>query len=113
MKDPPQLSGYRLMWMMVLFDLPVKTADDRKIATEFRQFLLDRGFEMAQLSVYVRFCSGKDQSDTFVKQIRATIPARGRVHILFFTDKQYETALMFDGKKKQNGPKKPEQLVLL
>ncbi|NUN12039.1 MAG: CRISPR-associated endonuclease Cas2 [Myxococcales bacterium] len=107
------LSGYRLMWMMVLFDLPVKTADERKKATEFRQFLLDCGFEMAQLSVYVRFCSGKDQSDTFVKQIRPAIPVRGKVHILFFTDKQYEMSLMFNGKKKKESPKKPEQLVLL
>ena len=53
------LSGYRLMWMVVLFDLPVGTKKERKAATKFRKFLLDQGFEMSQYSVYMRFCAGK------------------------------------------------------
>ena len=56
------LSGYRLMWMMVLFDLPVLTKRERKDASDFRKFLLDQGFEMCQLSVYMRFCAGKEQA---------------------------------------------------
>ena len=52
------LSGYRLMWIMVMFDLPVVDPHDRKAATGFRNALLDMGFEMAQFSVYMRFCSG-------------------------------------------------------
>ena len=43
------LSGYRIMWMMVLFDLPVIDPEERKAATGFRNFLLDQGFEMAQI----------------------------------------------------------------
>ncbi len=35
---------YRLMWMMVLFDLPVITKKERKAATDFRKFLLDPRF---------------------------------------------------------------------
>jgi CRISPR-associated protein Cas2 len=38
---PALLSGYRLMWVMVLFDLPVMTKAERKAATKFRHFLLD------------------------------------------------------------------------
>ena len=57
------LSGYRLMWMMVLFDLPVLTKKERKAATKFRKFLLDQGFEMSQFSVYMRFCAGKEQAE--------------------------------------------------
>ena len=47
--------------MMVLFDLPVMTKKERKAATDFRKFLLDQGFEMAQYSVYMRFCAGKER----------------------------------------------------
>ena len=48
------LSGYRMMWLYVMFDLPVGTKAERRAATRFRQSLLDDGFEMAQFSVYLR-----------------------------------------------------------
>ena len=63
------LSGFRLMWMIVLFDLPVLTKKERKAATRFRNFLLDQGFEMSQFSVYMRFCAGKEQTETYMKRI--------------------------------------------
>ena len=42
------LSGYRIMWVFVLFDLPVGTKKERKAATRFRHSLLDLGFEISQ-----------------------------------------------------------------
>lgn len=39
-----QLSGYRLMWIFVMFDLPVGTKEQSRAATKFREFLLDEGF---------------------------------------------------------------------
>ena len=35
------LSGYRIMWVMVLFDLQVGEPKERAAATKFRNFLLD------------------------------------------------------------------------
>ena len=35
------LSGYRLMWVVVMFDLPVIEREERKAATTFRNDLLD------------------------------------------------------------------------
>jgi CRISPR-associated protein Cas2 len=37
------LCGYRLMWLMVMFDLPVETEDERKVANGFRHTLLRLG----------------------------------------------------------------------
>lgn len=34
------------MWMVVMFDLPVMEKAERKAATQFRNGLLDLGFEM-------------------------------------------------------------------
>ena len=42
------LNKYELMWMMVLFDLPVIEKKERKDATEFRKFLLYNGFSMVK-----------------------------------------------------------------
>ena len=50
------ISGVKLMWMIVMFDLPVGTDKERKKATKFRNFLLDEGFSMSQFSVYLKFC---------------------------------------------------------
>ena len=49
-------SGYQLMWILVMFDLPVGTKEQMRAATRFREYLLDEGFEMAQFSIYARFC---------------------------------------------------------
>ena len=106
------LSGYRLMWMIVMFDLPVVEKAERRAATEFRNHLLDLGFEMSQFSVYMRFCTGPAQVDTYCKRVESALPSGGRVNILQFTDKQYERILSFHGKAKQPDQKMPDQFDL-
>jgi len=99
------------MWVQVLFDLPVLTPGERKEATGFRNFLLDMGFEMSQFSVYQRFCSGKEAAEVFIKDIERNLPSGGKVHILLFTDKQYETMRTFIGRKKEK-KKNPDQFEM-
>lgn len=106
------LSGYRLMWMVVMFDLPVVTKPERKAATAFRLQLLDLGFEMSQFSVYMRFCTNQVQVDTLCKKVEAALPENGKVNILQFTDKQYERILTFHGQARQGPKKAPEQFSL-
>lgn len=106
------LSSYRIMWMIVMFDLPVVTRVERKAATDFRMRLLDHGFEMAQFSVYMRFCVSSHQAETLAGRIAEELPASGKVNILFFTDKQYERILSFHGRSRQDGPKTPSQFQL-
>ena len=106
------LSGYRLMWIMVLFDLPVGTKPERKEATGFRKFLLDQGFEMSQFSVYVRFCAGREQADTLIRRVGDNLPSGGSVDILCFTDKQYENIVSFSGARRNSPNKNPQQYVL-
>ena len=106
------LSGYRLMWVMALFDLPVVTKPERKRATAFRNFLLDQGFEMVQFSVYARFAAGRERAETLTRKIGAAVPSDGKVDILYFTDKQYEQIVSFRGKSAGPKPKRHEQLAL-
>ncbi len=100
------------MWMMVLFDLPVVTKPERKAATKFRNFLLDQGFEMAQYSVYMRFCAGKEQAETYTKRVERNVPRTGKVYVVYLTDRQYETIITFDGRTKEPPKKNPEQYLL-
>ena len=107
-----QLSGYRLMWIFVMFDLPVTTRDQARAATKFREFLLDEGFEKSQFSVYARFCNGKEQFETYMRRVEASLPNRGDVHILSFTDRQYENIVRFSGQRRRRQRKNPDQLAL-
>ncbi len=100
------------MWMMVLFDLPVTEPEERKAATGFRNFLLDQGFEMAQFSVYVRHTSGKEAVEAMTREVEVSLPSSGKVDILQFTDKQYETIISFRGRERGAIKKNPKQFVL-
>lgn len=106
------LSAYRLMWMMVMFDLPTVTKSDRKAAAKFRNFLLDEGFEMSQFSVYLRFCAGTPQVEARIGRIRVQVPKKGKVQILTFTDRQYQTMVCLEGRTKKESGARYEQFKL-
>lgn len=108
----PVLSGYRMMWLYVMFDLPVGTSAERKAATKFRNFLLDEGFEMAQFSVYLRFAESKEAAETYISHVSQARPDGGKVHIVTITDKQYGNARIFAGRKREHRPENPDQLAL-
>lgn len=108
-----RMSGYRLMWMMVMFDLPVGTHEERKAAHDFRMQLLDEGFAMAQFSVYLRYCTGQAFADALTQRVVAGLPDGGKVDILVFTDKQYEKMQTFEQGRRREARKNPEQFALL
>ncbi len=100
------------MWMIVLFDLPVLTKNERRAATNFRKFLLDQGFDMCQLSVYMRFCAGKEQAQVYTRRVQMALPDAGNVQIIYITDKQYENIVSYDGPRRRPANKNPEQFAL-
>lgn len=95
-----------------MFDLPVVEKKERKAATGFRNTLLDLGFEMAQYSVYMRFCTSQTQVDSYCRRVECALPEGGKVNILVFTDKQYERIISFHGQAKQPQKKAPDQYDL-
>ena len=105
------ISGYRILWMMVMFDLPVVEKEARKRATDFRNFLLDLGFRMAQYSVYYRLLDGKESVEAMGRRIEKEVPPEGSVYVLTITDKQYENMRIFEGQTWKS-PEKPDQLAL-
>ena len=74
---------------MAMFDLPVMTDTERKVATRFRNDLLDHGFLMIQFSVYARPCVNFEQLDKHLGIIQKLVPQAGNVRLLFITDEQW------------------------
>ena len=108
----PALSGYRIVWLIVLFDLPVTTKPQRSAANRFRHDLLDEGFEMSQYSVYLRHCACKEQADALASRIELAMPKEGKVHMIQITDRQYENIRTFRVRKREPNPRNPDQLVM-
>ena len=111
---PPSrpLSGYRLMWVLVMFDLPVDTPEAIKAANGFRNDLLNLGFERCQYSVYMRFVEGREQAGTTTRRVQAVLPSGGKVYVLYFTDKQYTGIIRFENRKRREKSLNPEQFQL-
>jgi CRISPR-associated protein Cas2 len=105
-----QITGYRCMWIVVMFDLPTDTKQARRQYTQFRKFLLKDGFAKMQYSVYVRHCASRENTDVHIQRIRNSIPADGEVRVITITDKQYARMLVFWGKRRQAPEPAPKQL---
>ena len=55
--------SYRYMRIIVMFDLPVTTASDRREYTRFRKYLIKNGFLMMQESVYCKLAQNSTAAD--------------------------------------------------
>ena len=107
-----RLNAYRIMWTLVMYDLPTETKKDRKLAARFRKDLLQDGFSMFQFSMYVRHSASSENAEVHKKRVKLLLPALGKVGILQITDKQFGQMELFYGAKAQELPEIPQQLEL-
>ena len=108
-KTPP-ITGYRIVWTFVMFDLPTATPEQRRGYTLFRNLLLEQGFMMMQYSIYVQCSLGEERATSLTRIIKEGLPDDGEVRIFEVTDKQYSRMLCFVGKMPKPTEEPPEQL---
>lgn len=85
------------MRMVVFFDLPVVTRENRRNYAQFRRFLLNDGYDMIQLSVYGRILNGNDALEKHMKRLVANLPPAGSVRVLTVTEKQFASMRLLVG----------------
>ncbi len=88
----------KFMRILVFFDLPVKSKNERRAATRFRNFLLNDGYHMIQYSVYARVCNGMDAVAKHRARIKLNLPENGSIRLLVITEKQFEAIDILLGK---------------
>ena len=93
------LNEYRVMWVMVFFDLPTEKAEERKIYARFRKDIMKDGFTMFQFSIYLRHCPSRENADVHISRVKKLLPVKGHVGILCITDKQFGDMEIFFGKE--------------
>ena len=91
--------SYRFMRVIVFFDLPTLTLEDKKEYQNFRKFLLKRGFAMMQESVYSKLALNTTVANGIVASVKEQKPKDGLLQMLVITEKQYSKMEYVVGEK--------------
>ena len=85
---------YDFMRLILFFDLPVVTKEQRKIYAQFRKFLIKNGYIMMQYSVYCKIFANREAAVKHVGVLGKNVPKSGQIRILLVTEKQYSKLLL-------------------
>lgn len=107
-----RFNEYKIMWVLVFFDLPTETKKERKAAAKFRKELLCDGFTMFQFSIYLRHCPSMENAEVHIKCVKKCLPEYGEVGILCITDKQFGNIEIFSAQKPKESQPICQQLEL-
>ena len=101
------------MRIIVFFDLPIKTLEDKRVYGRFRKHLLKSGFMMLQESVYCKLALNAVAAAAVMRNINENSPDRGLVQLLTVTEKQYANMQLIVGAAHDEVVNSSERLVVL
>ncbi len=101
------------MRMMVFFDLPVETADDRRYYRQFHKMLIKSGFIMIQESVYCKLLTTPTVEQSVKNTINKSKPPKGVVQLLTITEKQFSKMDFIIGESHSDIIDSDKRLVIL
>lgn len=107
------MSSLRFMRMLVFFDLPTLTNEDKRNYRAFRKVLIKNGFIMLQESVYCKLLTTPSVENSAKNLIRAHRPPNGLVQTLVVTEKQYAKMEFIVGESKNDIIDNHDKLVIL
>lgn len=101
------------MRVIVLFDLPAVTVQDRREYSKFRKYLLKNGFLMMQESVYCKMALNQTSASSIMAGVRKNSPIEGLVQMFCITEKQYSKIEYICGTVKKSVLDTDDRLVIL
>ncbi len=105
--------SFRFMRLMVFFDLPVETSEDRRESARFRKYLVKNGFVMDQLSVYSKIVLNNTAADAVKEGVRKNKTKKGFIQMLTVTEKQYNSIEVLVGESNKEVIDTTDRLVVL
>ena len=107
------MSSLRFMRIIVFFDLPVETNEERRDYRHFKKALIKDGFIMMQESVYTKLLSTLSVENSVKNLIRKNKPLKGIVQTLTVTEKQFAKMEFVVGESKYDVIDSEDRLVIL
>ena len=105
--------SFRFMRVVVFFDLPTETAEERRDYRRFRAALLKNGFFMMQESVYSKIILNNTAANVIKETVRKLKTGKGLIQMLTVTEIQFENMEFVLGKKQSTVVYTDEMLVVL
>ena len=101
------------MRVIVFFDLPVLTTEERRTAAKFRKYLVKSGFMMMQESVYCKLALNAVAVNAICQNVRCNSPDKGLVQMLSVTEKQFNNIEYIVGQGSSEVINSTDRMVVL
>ncbi len=105
--------NYRYMRILLFFDLPVLTSQNRHEYNIFHKYLIKNGFMMLQESVYCKLALNASAVQAIVANLYKNKPPEGLVQVLSVTEKQYSRMEYILGEHQSEIVDSDERLIIL
>ena len=105
--------NYRFMRLIVFFDLPTTTSENRRNYRNFRKNLIANGFFMLQESVYCRMVINEAMAKSIVAKIEEFKPPAGMICCMSITEKQFSGISFIVGEIKSDVVTTDKSLVII
>ena len=101
------------MRILVFFDLPVQTGEDRRNYTRFRKHLIKSGFVMVQESVYSKLVLNASSANAVIENVRKNKAPSGIIQMMTVTEKQYAKMEFVAGESQSQVLDSDERLIVI
>ena len=101
------------MRVIVFFDLPTLTGEDKREYRKFRKFLIKKGFVMMQESVYSKIALNGTAALGIEQTVKRNKPRKGLVQMLTVTEKQFAKMEYVVGERQTQVVDSDERLIIL
>jgi len=105
--------SFRFMRMIVFFDLPTETGEDRKNYRHFHKILIRHGFYMMQESVYCKLLTNPTVENSVKSLLQTHKPPKGLVQSIIITEKQFSKMEFIVGEEKKDIIDDEKRLIIL
>lgn len=101
------------MRVLVFFDLPTETLENKKEYRKFHKLLIKNGFLMMQESVYCRMLLTPSAGRAVLDVIRKNRPSDGIIQVMTVTEKQFAGMEYITGERHTEVIDTDERLIIL
>lgn len=101
------------MRVLVFFDLPTETLEDKREYRKFRKLLIKNGFLMMQESVYCRMLITPSAGKSVLEVLRKNRPSQGIVQVMTVTEKQFAGMEFITGEHFSEVIESDERMIIL
>ena len=101
------------MRVLVFFDLPTETLENKREYRKFHKLLIKNGFLMMQESVYCRMLLTPSAGRAVLDVIRKNRPSQGIVQTMTVTEKQFANMEYITGEYHSEVVDNDERMIIL